>query len=243
MDVPDNKYDTYQDVRNHLRAWTLWLLCAVATGVTLAVLFLDDTTVQLLEKTTGGWAWEARVAAVIAVVAALTVVLGVVAHVLIEVLDIHDSIYDRVFIGWRARYTEDVILPQLIRSIRNKLPDDFLQVAARHKYEFMKPFYHFVGDRDTIIRRNTVVRFYEQVTKYWQTQLTEMFLSFLMLAISTTVILIHPVAPCRIVLDALIVLSLMWVVNRIFVHQTRAATKRATLDECNWPQKLDHVLR
>ena len=102
----------------------------------------------------------------------------VLGYFLVVFFEVHDMVYDRFIVKWRYYYDIDFILPRLTRPLANKLSSTFYIQAERNKYEFMKPFYVFVGDGDGEFRisANLRVRFYERILKYWITQISEILL-------------------------------------------------------------------
>jgi hypothetical protein len=67
---------------------------------------------------------------------------------LIFYFEMHDKIYDRYVIKWRHFYDLDFILPALTRPFTCDMDARFYLVAEHNMYEFMKPYYEFVGDGD-----------------------------------------------------------------------------------------------
>jgi hypothetical protein len=115
-------------------------------------------------------AWVATVGPL----AALLVLATVIAYTLVHLVEVHDHVYDRHLVGWRKRYADDFIIPALLKPYRHRIDGDIDAVIDQDPREFLdQMFYHFVGDRDTQIRHNLVVRVYEALTKYWFTQMIE----------------------------------------------------------------------
>jgi len=152
-----------------------------------------------------------------------------IAWLLISIFEVHDKVYDRYFVKWRYWYSVDFIFPLLFRPLTANLPKRFFEVAREHVHEFMKIFYYFVGDYETKININLVLRFYEKVTKYWITQINEILL---FLSLAAIVILRHFLSiRCDVAFKSLIVISLVFIINRIFVKLSRISVRGATNDE------------
>ncbi len=221
-------YKTYQDVKNNLIYWTIILL--IISGTIVYFLFLNDqdrTQLNDLVKTIGSNSFMGSIAGI-----AMFGVIATIAVILISGIQIHDKIYDKLFIRWRESYDVEFILPKLIEPIKNDLPKNFKDFARKYKYEFMKPFYEFVGDRKPGIAENTRIRFYERVTWYWATQLNEIFILIFLLW-SPIFLLLNQGNNSSVLKITVFILILLVVgiLNRWLVRNSRQEVIQATSDE------------
>lgn len=111
----------------------------------------------------------------------LLAIMAVVAVILVWALQVH-LVYDRYVVGWRAEYDTKVILVGLCQPVGGKLDRDFLAAAEKNRDTLMRElFYPYVHDRDSkdpeiVVDQNKLARFYEEVTRYWTTELIEIVL-------------------------------------------------------------------
>lgn len=217
----------YQDVKASLRWYTSFVV--VGTGLLFYILVLPPLHKDALKTLFGSITAVPWVGPLFAVLIAEA--LGVL---LIFIFEVHDKFYDRVITRWRFYYDIDFILPRLLMPLGSRVHPRFLKEAEKDRREFMKIYYHFVGDEphSERIKENLLVHFYETVVKYWMTQINEVFL--LVLLVFTGVYYsiyrgwnldVHPVFVALIVFGSLLVL------NRLGVRATRKAVRSATLDE------------
>lgn len=228
MIKPPLVFKTYQDVKNNLVYWTSILL--LLSSIVIYVLILNPSQQQSVSDFVTSLASNAFLAALIGV---LTLGLyGVIAIGLIYGIQIHDLVYDKLIIKWREAYDVDFILNKLTEPIKSELPKNFRDFAIRYRYQFMKPYYEFVGDGKKGIEENTRVRFYERVTWYWITQLNEIFILFFLIG---TPIYVSAYSSSSMTINrfAIFILALvgLGLLNRWFIRLTRKATAEATLDE------------
>jgi hypothetical protein len=166
--------------------------------------------------------------------ASLVALLGFVCWLSIFIFEVHDKIYDRYVIRWRHYYDLDFILPTLTRPFTCNMDPQFFRAAEKNIYEFMKPYYAFVGDgkRAFPITKNLLVRFYESITKYWITQINEILLieAFALDAVYFFIYRQLQLPIDRIAIWSL-VLPIAFSLNRIAAVQSRIPVRRATLDE------------
>ena len=150
---PTFKLECYQDVKTNLTWYTsiITLIFFFLFGILFSDFHQNNT--EKIEKVEGFFklleiSW-----------------LFVISYFLIVLFEIHDKVYDRFIIRWRYYYDIDFILPRLTQPLANKLSSSFYIQAQQNKYEFMKPFYVFVGDGDGEFRisSNLRVRFYEHL--------------------------------------------------------------------------------
>lgn len=155
----------------------------------------------------------------------------VISYLLIVFCEIHDKVYDRFFVRWRYHYDIDFILPRLTQPLANKLSSSFYIQAQQNKYEFMKPFYVFVGDGDGELRisSNLRVRFYERILKYWMTQINEILLlcSYVTIVIAT---IKKSTNPGVLLITTLVVFGL-FIFNRMLAYIFRNSVRQTTIDE------------
>jgi hypothetical protein len=225
---PPLVFKTYQDVKNNLVYWAFVLLL-LSTGI-IYLLILNPTQKQAVDSFIASLGTNGFVATLAG--GLLIGIYSVIAIGLIYGIQIHDIVYDRMVIRWRERFDTEFILTKLTEPVKQHLPKNFLDYAIRYRYQFMKPYYDFVGDGKKGIDENTRVRFYERVTWYWITQLNEIFiLLFLIgtpiyvLAYSTSSLTTSGFAGFVLFLIAL------WIINRWLIRLTLVAIAQATLDE------------
>jgi hypothetical protein len=225
---PPLVFKTYQDVKNNLVYWTFVVLL-LSTAV-IYLLILNPIQKQAVASFVASLGTNGFVAALAG--SLLISIYGIIAIGLIYGIQIHDIVYDRIIIKWRERFDTEFILTKLTEPIKQDLPKNFLDYAIHYRYQFMKPYYYFVGDGKKGIEENTRIRFYERVTWYWITQLNEIFI--LLFLIGTPIyVLAYSSGSLTTSSFAIFVLSLttLGLVNRWFIRLTLNATAQATLDE------------
>ena len=228
MFKPPLVFKTYQDVKNNLVYWTLVVLL-VSTGVIYLVV-LNPTQKQVVDAFVTSLGMNGFVSALAG--AFVIAIYGIIAIGLIYGIQIHDIVYDRLIIKWRERFDIEFILARLTEPIKQFLPKNFTDYATRYRYEFMKPYYGFVGDGKKGIEENTRIRFYERVTWYWFTQINEILILVFLLIVPVYVIAYSgssmTTSNLAVFMLVLVALGLM---NRWFIRLTLKATAQATLDE------------
>lgn len=230
--MPRFAYDTYQDVRNNLAWYTILPLNVAGFVVYNCVLpATHQKAITTLTDLILSGTWFKGISGV--------VVFSLVAFLLVEIVKIHDRVYDKYFVRWRLRYDTDFILPRLLQPFLSEIDGKIFAEAEEHLYDFMEVLYYpFVGDRDLKIGKNLLVRFYERVTIYWMTQMNELVL------IGTTGLvgvywLLGPwvVTPAdmasysRRLLSVLLVVAISFALNRMWVRTSREAVREATARE------------
>ncbi len=221
-------FKTYQDVKNNLVYWTM-LLLMVSTAI-IYLLILNHAQRQPIIDFVTSLGSNGFVAAVAS--GLIIVLYAIFAVGLIYAVQIHDLVYDSKIIRWRERYDVDFILTKLTEPLKSDLPTNFADFAVRYRYQFMKPYYDFVGDGKRGIEENTRIRFYERVTWYWVTQLNEIFI--LLFLIGTPIyVLVYPGSGLSLNSFAtfMLVLVVLGLINRWLIRLTRNATAQATIDE------------
>lgn len=225
--MPSTHPKQYQDVKANLQ-WYLAILMAIV-GFAVYAVILPSEHREMVNTLLGLVPSSQLVGSGV-----LMVLLGFVGWVMVIGLEIHDKTYDRYVVRWRHDYDLHFVLPALVRPMASELSPRFHEVAAANRYEFMKTFYHFVADyeHDHKVMENLVVRFYEAVTKYWITQLNELALILVFVALVTYyfVYRTHGLALDRIVLGTFALVALFGL-NRFLITRTRAQVRRATTDE------------
>jgi hypothetical protein len=219
-------YDTYQDVRGNIvkYAGTIFLLVGIVFRYALPPSLawsLSELFVAPVPK------WIADYMAVPAVVTA-------VALALFEIFKVHDDVYDKYVIRWRFRYATDLILPRLLRPFAHKLSRPFLEKVEEDPGVFEDAlFYPFVGDRDLKIRKNLLVRFYEQVTPYWFSQVNELAVIAVVLGAAIFWMVGGSGDPAFLnrLLRVLFLAALAFALNRLWIRALRERLRRATADE------------
>jgi len=229
-------------VKSNLQKYTAIIL--VFSGLAVYVFVLPESHRQFLETLSGRIPSFPLIG--LGIFGAVFWLLG---WILICGFEIHDKFYDRHVTKWRRYYDLDFILPALVRPFAQKLDKRFFDEAGDHKYEFMKPFYHFVGDVDPKIGKNFIVRFYESITKYWITQINEILLFFLLLLTFAYYFVYRSFAlPLEDIVIAEIVIVALLVTNRAFVLTARRAVRLKTADEIEeilvkFPNELEEQLK
>jgi len=220
-------YKTYQDVKNNLIYWTFILICISLAMVYF--LFLEQKhrnwLIDLVTKIGSNSLISTLAAAVL--IGAITII----AIILISGIEIHDKIYDKLFIKWRDTYDVELILTNLIEPIRTELPKNFKDFARKYKYEFMKPFYEYVGDGKSGIAENTRIRFYERATLYWATQLNEIFIVIFLVWSPVYLIINQDNNVDDRIAFFMLALIVVAFLNRWAIRKTRQEMAQATLDE------------
>jgi hypothetical protein len=220
------EYDDYQDVRHNLFLYSSPVL--IAAGFLLFFFVLpqahQDAITRWQETVSTHPLWKGGSG--LAVLVFLT-------YLLVEVVKIHDRFYDKHLVRWRYRYDTDFILPRLVLPFGNRLDYRFFEEAEEHLGKFMEElWYPFVGDRDTKIAKNKLVRFYERVTAYWLTQMNELVL----LLLTVTIAAYYLLGPDQLAFKAqlmvpMLVVVTLFVLNRRLVRASREGTRSATEDE------------
>lgn len=223
--VPELKFETYQDVRRNLVAITT---AALTTGAAVAVLFVfSDAHRQLaLDAYDRLQGIERGVPAIVVVIA------GVIAWALVDLLRVVDN-YDRFVVRWRASFDADVIVARLYMPFAERVDRRFMDLAPEHRREFMNAlFYEFVRDRDAVVKRNLVVRFWERSMRYWLGQMFE-----ILLLVSIALVIAYRMLAQLTERDAdrlfgtVCVVGALLVLNRLFIRTARAQVRAATLEE------------
>lgn len=220
---PTAKLETYQDVKVNLAWYTSVLLLIIFI---LGCFFLfGETFVEWLRN------FKDRLSSIIGSTISMITVSFFVGWILVFLFEIHDKIYDRYVIRWRYYYTLDFLLPYLTKPIANRLDKSFWHKASQNIYEFMKPFYVFVGDGEdeNRINKNLRVRFYERIMKYWITQINEivLFLCFIAIIFFTYMKMV----PYTKLTYSYITIILFFLVNRLFIRFARDGARQTTMDE------------
>ena len=169
MDLLKPEYETYQDVKNTLAWWAapIWGIFAIVMFYVVLTPAHRQTVLVLVLLLGEIWGHAGAVT--------ILIVLGAVfSYIAVHILELHDHVYDQYFVKWRRDYARDQIVPALVTPYAESFPTRLLEVAKEDLRKTLNLiFYPFVGDRDTKIRKNLVVRFYERITKYWLAQLAE----------------------------------------------------------------------
>lgn len=228
----DFTYTTYQDVRRNLFKYSLPFL--VLAGFATYGFILPSAH----QITIRGWfevvattePWKSVVGAGTGLA-----VFGAFAFLITEVIKLHDRWYDNVFIGWRRDFDLLFILPRLLQPFISRTNQRFWVEAARNRDDFMERLYYpFVGDVDTRIPKNRLIRFYEVITTYWLTQINELLLVLLLFACTayalTEFTRVDHAYAVRLLWTTLVIIGLL-ALNRLWIHRERESVCRATSDE------------
>jgi hypothetical protein len=221
-------YDSYQDVRKNLFKYSIIPLLIAGFFAYLRILpqshrdFVDNFFLTLNSPT-----WIKPLSGI----AAFTLV----AFVLTEIIKVHDQWYDKYITKWRYFYAIDYILPRLIQPFASNVSARFFDVAASNVGAFQEQLYYpFVGDRDNKIGKNKLVRFYEVITVYWLTQINEIVIVTLFVAIAAYRLIGPSDLSYRAsLLDSAIWLALAFVLNRAWAFRSLKKVRDATADEIN----------
>lgn len=224
MSMTPFNYETYQDVRTNIAVYT-----AVALGLSALVFYAFVIT-----STQREWMSQVFHQEYLGyfVTPLFFLILG---YFLIEVLKVHDKIYDRYIVKWRLKYDLTTILPALIEPFENTTDSQFLDTAKSNRTDFMERlYYEFVGDREHEypITKNYLVRFYEAISAYWYTQVNDIIL--ILLSVISIVLLINALAtsqnPNRFIIT-IGVIATLFIVNRFAVKRSRSSVAQATMRE------------
>lgn len=182
-------YDTYQDVRKNLFYYSIPFL--IAAGFFCYWRILPPAHQQaiwsLISYVSNSEGWKAFSGTGIGIV-----LFSVIAFLLTELFQVHDQLWDKFVRKWRYYYAIDFILPRLVQPFASHLNFRFREEAEKHVGEFQVDLYYpFVGDRDSKIPKNKLVRFYEVITLYWLTQINEIVVCMLGIAVTVYSIIEH----------------------------------------------------
>lgn len=223
-------YDTYQDVRHNLFLYSTPVLIAAGFFAYFGILpqSAQNQAARIIGSLASSPIWKDVLGGLSGVA-----FFSILAFLMTEILQIHDQYYDKFVIKWRLRYATDFILPRLTQPFSSLMNHRFYEEAEGHIRQFQERLYYpFVGDRDLKIPKNALVRFYEVVTLYWLTQINEIVL----------ILLVAMILVCRFLgpsdlsyrtalLNDLLVVSGIWLLNRIWIWTSREKVRRATEDE------------
>lgn len=164
----------------------------------------------------------------------ISILLIFIGWLLMFIFEIHDKVYDKYIIQWRQKYDLYYLIPKLVRPFTDKLDQKFFKEVRKCKDEFMKVYYHFVGDLEhkDKIDENLIVRFYEVVVKYWITQINEVILFFLFI-IS---LILYPIYNnLGVSMNKIVLLNyaiaFLFLINSCFIRITREQVRQKTDDE------------
>lgn len=109
----------------------------------------------------------------------------------------------------------------------------FFEVARSNTRAFQEQlFYPYVSDRDALIGKNKLVRFYETITPYWLTQINEIVIVVLIVAVAAYRWFGPDDLSYRTsLLTSAIVLAAVFVLNRFWARSCLKKVRRATIDE------------
>ena len=249
------KYETYQDVKQTLSTWGIPVWVSAILVFFYLLVQPSDRAALLAWSSSLVPRWVSQLGTPVLLLLAAYLA----SHLLTHVLEAHDRLYDRYLVGWRRHYDDEVILPALLRPFECESQSAVCDVAKRDPKRFMEAaFYTFVGDRDTKIRRNLVVKFYERITKYWLTQIIEMALLalgvlFLLYAIAAELASLRypsfaPLSLSR-YLSGVLAIAAVFLLARVMARVTLRSVRAATLDEIrdihenHMPALRDTVMR
>jgi hypothetical protein len=230
MNIFKPKYDTYQDVKDNLAWWSTFLFLILEI-ILFALVLTPNHRHAILNIPIPGFAqWLNKTG----FLAALFIIALILAQVLVHIAGVHDKFYDRYFVQWRRRYDSHFIIPKLLKPYHSMLSPEFEAAAQGDIYKSMrKLFYDFVQDRDCMIAKNLVVRFYEKITLYWLCQMVE-FCSLTLFVCSVAywaVGYFREWPSITFPIQALMCAAIGGIVGRLLSHSMRLQVKRATEDE------------
>lgn len=224
------KYESYQDVRSNLSGYTALLLLII--GAAWFYLILPEAHRTAVLNFFDKINLESGYLSLIKGVSYISIVL-LLAYILIEILKIHDHFYDRHITKWRYYYAIDFIIPRLVYPFANHLTKRFYIDSTDHVLAYQNAlFYHFVSDRDTKIRKNTLLRFYEKVTNYWITQVNEIFIIItIMLIVGYSFYDASNTEYYRQLLIMLVLTIAAFMINRLITLRTLKGVRSLTEEE------------
>ena len=223
---PSTHPKQYQDVKVTLR----WYAAAAFAAASLFayLLLLPNTHKTPINDAISGVTSSDIVGSGLSIV-----LLGFTGWALIFLFEIHDKIYDKHVIKWRAGYDLDFIIPNLYRPFCGNVDPGFFRAAEASKDTFMEPYYRFVGDSaEHKISENLIVRFYEAATKYWVSQINELFLIGLLILTFAYYIVYRNM---ELALDPIVIgtmiITVLLALNRLFVRMARNEVRQKTKAE------------
>jgi hypothetical protein len=223
-------YDTYQDVRKNLFYYSIPFLIAAGFFCYWRILppGHQQTIWSLFSYISNSEGWKALSGTGIGIV-----LFSLVAFLLTELFQVHDQLWDKYVKKWRYYYAIDFILPRLVQPFACHLNFRFREEAEKHVGEFQEDLYYpFVGDRDSKIPKNKLVRFYEVITPYWLTQINEIVLCLLGIVVTVySVIGPADVGYRTILLNDCGILIVAFLLNRLWSRFALAKVRRATEEE------------
>jgi hypothetical protein len=224
------KYDNYQDVRHNLFIYSVPFLLISGFFVYFRVLppIHQQVIMTSIEHLTKNEIWKGVWGAGLGVA-----IFSCIAFLLTEIIQIHDKYYDRYIIKWRRQYAIDFIIPALVQPFASALNYRFYRIAETNIKDFQEQLYYpFVGDRDMKIPKNKVVRFYEDVTVYWLTQINEIIL----FSLFSLIFFYRITGPSDLefysrLLDDFIIVTISFLLNRLWVRSCLAKVRESTTEE------------
>jgi hypothetical protein len=223
-------YDTYQDVRRNLFFYSIPFLIGAGFFCFWRILPAGHQNAiwSLLSYISNSEGWKIFSGTGVGIVLFI-----LVAYALTELFQVHDQLWDKYLKKWRYYYAIDYILPRLIQPFACHVNFRFREEAEKRTGAFQKALYYpFVGDRDTKIPKNQLVRFYEVITVYWLTQINEIVLFILGAIIAGYAILGPTDREYRTkLLSDCGILVVAFLLNRLWARFALAKVRRATEDE------------
>jgi hypothetical protein len=99
---------------------------------------------------------------------------GLIAGLGFYLLDLHETVYDRLFVKWRVRHEADFILPRLFGPLRDQFISDYADIFKTHARPLiMRVFCPFISGKEHKLNPVFMRNFYKALTLYWITELTE----------------------------------------------------------------------
>jgi hypothetical protein len=99
---------------------------------------------------------------------------GLIAILGFYLLDLHETVYDRIFVKWRARHEADFILPRLFGPMRDRFISDYADIFKSHARTLViRVFCPFISGNEHKLDPVYMRNFYKALTLYWITELTE----------------------------------------------------------------------
>ena len=228
--MPPFTYETYQDVRKNLFYYSAITLNIA--GFTAYRCVLPPSHQQWVSNWFEYLSQDPIIGGLFKVGVGVAIFTGL-AFVLIEFLKIHDHTYDKYVVRWRFRYDIDFILQRLLKPFAARVGRKFYADAERNLNDFMERLYYpYVGDRDGMIGKNAILRFYERITIYWLTQVNEIIIGLLVVLIAAYRFLGPPDDHYRShLLTVLLASVLTFVANRVWMYFAREGAREATAEE------------
>ena len=166
---PDN---TYRRVQVMLWYWMTFLLLPSLFSLFFPIFNLSSSVrYELLFSTTSS-------------ILILLFLSAAISWLAVWLFELH-KLYDDYFVGWRRDFEVYFIIGIITQFINLRYKPLLFTLAMEHRDLFLRPYYQLVGDMRSGLSVATRNRFYDELSRYWITQLTEVtiLISYLVLLI------------------------------------------------------------